>query len=285
MIVVFQYRDSIEMWNPKGLIALKQLDLMVVVTLLMLIVVIPVFIMTVFFVWKYRASNKKAPYTPDYDHNVMAEVVWWGFPLVIVVFLSVIAWQSSHELDPYKPIETDKKPLTIQVVALQWKWLFIYPEQNIATVNFVQFPEKTPINFEISADAPMNSFWIPQLGGQIYAMPGMRTKLHIIADEPGNFTGSSANLSGEGFAGMTFKLKASSQEEFDQWVKSVKQSSESLGMNEYAALAKPSSYNPVATYVLGDATLFDWIVMKPMMPPSPKPGVEMKKMNHLEYHD
>lgn len=262
--LIFQYSNEIAMLNPKGLIALKQRDLMLIATVLMLIVVIPVFIIITAVAVEYRLSNKKAQYTPDWDHNLTLESIWWGFPFAIVVILSFVAWESSHELDPFKPLESSKKPLTIQAVALQWKWLFIYPEQNIATINYVQIPSQTPISFEITADAPMNSLWIPELAGQIYAMPGMKTQLHLIADDIGNFRGSSANLSGEGYAGMTFVVKASSQADFDKWVQSVK-SSPSLGLKEYQYIAKPSSYNPAATFTLGKADLFDWIAMKPMM--------------------
>lgn len=265
--LLYRYAVYSEIINPKGLIALQQLYLMHISTLLMLIVVIPVFILTMAICWKFRATNKKAPYTPYWNHDTTAEVIWWGFPFAIVLVLSYVTWLSSHQLDPYKPLsETTVKPITIQVVALDWKWLFIYPEEKIATVNFFQFPEKTPLNFEITSDAPMNSFWIPQLGGQIYAMPGMRTKLHLIADEPGSFRGSSANISGKGFAGMVFTAKSSSREEFDQWVKSVQGSSETLGVGEYKLLAKPSEYNPEAFYTLKEDQLFDQIVMKYMMP-------------------
>lgn len=261
------YSDSIAMFNPKGLIAFKERDLMIIATVLMLIVVIPVFILTIAIAWEYRASNKEAEYTPDWDFNMTLESIWWGFPFAIVVILSFVAWQSSHELDPYKPLQLSTKPLHIQAVALQWKWLFIYPEQNIATVNYLQVPEQTPLNFEITADAPMNSLWIPELGGQIYAMPGMKTKLHLIADDKGSFTGSSANLSGEGYAGMTFTVKATTQAEFDAWIESAKKSQTSLGLKEYQRIVKPSSYDPVATFVLGKGDLFDWIAMKPMMSP------------------
>lgn len=252
--------------NSKGTIGERESDLIATASLLMLIVVIPVFILTWAFAWRYRESNVKAKHTPDWEHNAIAEYCWWGVPLFIIGILAVVTWTSSHELNPFKPIENGKKPVAIQVVALEWKWLFIYPEEGIATVNFIQFPEKTPIKFEITADAPMNSFWIPALGGQIYAMPAMRTKLHLIAKEPGNFKGVSANISGEGFAGMTFVAKASSQEEFDQWVHSVKQSQKQLSLDAYNQLVEPSQYQPVSTYVLQKQDLFDWIVMKYMMP-------------------
>jgi cytochrome o ubiquinol oxidase subunit 2 len=257
---------DIAVFNPQGVIGKKEIDLIVTCSLLMLIIVIPVFILMAFFAWRYREGNSKAVHAPDWEHNYVAEYCWWGVPLIIIAILAIITWKSSHELNPFRPIDSDVKPLKIQVVALQWKWLFIYPEQHIATINFVQFPEKTPIDFEITADAPMNSFWIPKLGGMIYAMPAMRTQLHLIADEIGSFRGVSANISGEGFAGMSFTAEATSLADFDKWVQSAAQSQKSLNADEYRQLVEPSSYNPIAAYVLGQDDLFDQIIMKYMAP-------------------
>lgn len=265
-ITTLFFSSKIAMLNPKGVIGIRELEIIVTSTWLMLIVVIPVFILTFVIAWRYREGNQhQAEYDPNWNHNWIIETIWWGFPLAIILVLSVIAWESSHELDPYRPLDSEVKPLKIQVVSLQWKWLFIYPEQQIATVNFFQFPEKTPINFEISANSPMNSFWIPQLGGQIYSMPGMATKLHLIADVPGEFQGSSANISGAGFAGMHFKAKASSRNDFEEWVQTVKKTSPPFGLEEYKKLVQPSEYDPVSTHVLKKEDLFDWIVMEPMM--------------------
>lgn len=283
--LVYYYQDSIAMLNPKGWVALQERDLMLKATVLMLLVVIPVFILTAYIAWKFRAGNTKAEYTPDWDYSFLAEAVWWGFPMIIIVFLSIITWTSSHELDPYRPLKHDTKPVTVQVVALQWKWLFIYPEYDIASVNFFQFPVDTPVNFEITADSPMNSFWIPQLGGQIYAMPGMKTKLHLIADHFGEFAGSSANLSGSGFSGMTFVAKASSQEDFDSWVQTAKKSTTSLSQEEYLKLAKPSTYNAVVSYQLQKKDLFDWIAMRPMMPMPGHKGNHVPSHNGEAHHD
>jgi len=271
-ILLYLFAIDIAVLNPKGMIAHKQRTLFIAATLLMLIIVIPVFILTIYISWKYREGNTKAKYTPDWDKNHLIESIWWGFPCVIVVVLSVLAWKSSHDLDPFKPIDTDKKPLKIQVVALQWKWLFIYPEHNIATVNFFQVPVDMPIDFEITADAPMNSFWLPQLGGQIYAMPGMKSKLYLIANDAGSYSGSSANLSGAGFAGMTFVAKASSEADFNVWVQLLKETATPLNLDEYNKLAEPSSYNPVASYVLAKEDLFESIVMKYMMPMQQQQG-------------
>lgn len=259
--MLFLHRINIAVLNPQGMIALKERNLLITATLLMLIIVIPVFILTFFIAWKYRASNTKATYSPELDHNALIESIWWALPCLIILVLAIMAWKSSHELDPFRPLANEKKPITIQVVALQWKWLFIYPEEKIATVNFFQFPEHTPINFELTADAPMNSFWIPELGGQVFAMPKMRTKLHLIANALGSFRGSSANLSGTGFSGMHFIAKASSEADFHAWIESVKQSSDVL---EYDKLASPSVDNPAAFYLLKDEDLFNQIVMKYM---------------------
>jgi len=267
LLTIFIKNNNIPMMEPKGLIAMKERELIFTASLLMLIVVIPVLVLTMIFAWRYRESNEKAKHTPDWEHNNIAECCWWGVPLVIIVILAVITYRTCHDLDPYKPIASDKKPIEIQVVALDWKWLFIYPEQGIASVNFCQFPEKTPVRFEITSDAPMNSFWIPQLGSQIYAMPAMRTKLNLIASEIGEYRGASSNISGKGFAGMYFTAKASTEEEFYQWIQSVKQSQKSLGLAEYNELVKPSEYNPVASYVLVQPDLFDRILDK-YSPPS-----------------
>jgi cytochrome o ubiquinol oxidase subunit 2 len=260
---------NVPVLHPKGWIGIQQRDLLVISTLLMCIVVIPVFLMTAIFAWRYREGNEKATYKPNWAHSTLGEIVWWGVPFAIVVALGFITWDSTHKLNPYTPIASETPSMKIQVVALDWKWLFIYPELGIATVNYVQFPEKTPLSFEITADAPMNSFWIPQLGGQIYAMPAMRTKLHLIANETGKFRGSSANISGKGFAGMIFAAVSSTEEEFEAWVKSVQDSSEALNEEEYQILSRPSSYNPVQYYGDVEEGLFDQIVMKYMyMPPS-----------------
>lgn len=265
---------SLDVLTPKGTIAQQQFDLIILTSFLSLIIVIPVFALTFFIVWKYRASNTKAKYEPDWDHSRKLEAAWWLIPFALIAVLAVITWVSSHKLDPYRPIESDKKPVTIQVIALPWKWLFIYPEQNIATVNYIQFPEKTPINFELTADAPMNSFWIPQLGGQVYAMAGMTTKLHLEASDIGEYRGSSANISGEGFAGMKFTAKSTTQNDFDNWVLSTKASSAALTLPEYEKLAKPSDNNPPTHYSSSDPNLYDTVIMKYMTPgmQTPKPA-------------
>lgn len=255
---------------PSGKIAFEQRNLLLIIQAMMLLVIIPVYILTFLFSWWYRADNKKATYDPDLVDHKLAEYIWWGLPLVMVTIVSVLTWIKTHELDPYKPIASDKKTLRIEAVALQWKWLFIYPEEKIATVNYLELPANTPIHFDITSDAPMNSLWIPDLGGQIYAMPGMKTELNLIADNTGEFRGSSANISGEGFAGMYFVTKASTEEDFQKWVKSVKESKDNLDFKTYQQLALPSQNQPVGLYQLKDDGLFNQIMMKYMQPQKEK---------------
>lgn len=267
---IIHFQDYIAVLFPKGLIALEERNLLLIIQGLMLLVIIPVYILTFVFSWRYRANSSKEIYDPDLVDHKIAEIVWWTLPLVMTAVIAVLTYIKTYELDPYKPIPSDKKEITIQVVALQWKWLFIYPEEKVASVNFVQFPKDTPIRFEITADAPMNAFWIPQLGGQIYAMPSMRTKLHLIANEEGDFRGSSANISGEGFSAMNFISRASSDEAYKQWVEKAKGSGNSLNMEVYQKLAEPSIGYPETLYRLDDDHLFHEIMMKFMKPPSRK---------------
>ncbi|CCB89510.1 ubiquinol oxidase subunit II [Simkania negevensis] len=262
LLTMYIQNHSVPIMEPKGLIAMKERDLIYTSAILMLLVVIPVIIITIVFAWKYREQNERAKHAPDWEHNNIAECCWWGVPVVIVAILAVITFRTCFELDPYKPLEHEKNPIEIQVVALDWKWLFIYPEYGIASVNFFQIPEKTPIKFAITSDAPMNSFWIPALGSQIYAMPAMRTELNLIANEVGSFRGASSNISGKGFAGMYFTVKSSTDEEFERWVSSVKQSSKTLGWDEYNKLAEPSEYHPAVSYILTQPDLFDQIMNK-----------------------
>ncbi|HEX7483560.1 MAG TPA: ubiquinol oxidase subunit II [Candidatus Saccharimonadales bacterium] len=271
---------SIDILNPKGVVATKQYNLLVFTTLLGFIVVIPVFIMAIVIAWRYRENNHKARYTPNASTNKLAETIWWGIPIVLIIILSVVTWTSTHDLDPHKPLVSDVPAVNIQVVALDWKWLFIYPDQGIATVNFVQFPVDTPVNFSITADAPMNSFWMPQLGGQIYAMAGMTTQLHIMADTPGDYRGVSANISGEGFADMKFTARASSQADFTTWLNKTKTTPQHLDSTAYDALRKPTIANPMAYYSHAEPGLYDTIVMKYMMPKHDTSTME----HHEEMH-
>ncbi|MGI1986999.1 ubiquinol oxidase subunit II [Shewanella glacialipiscicola] len=251
--------------DPKGQIGIDEKHLIVVATLLMLIVVIPVIFMTLYFAWKYRDGRDQEIYAPKWAHSTAIETVVWIVPIVIVIILGVITWRSTHDLDPYKPLVHEAKPITVEVVSMDWKWLFIYPEQGVASVNELAFPANVPVNFKITSDTAMNSFFIPQLGSQIYSMAGMTTKLHLIANEPGIFDGISANYSGAGFAGMKFKAIATqTPADFDAWIAKVKQQKHTLDSAAYAALAKPSEYNPVEYFGAVSKGMFNQIVMQYM---------------------
>ena len=254
--------------DPQGPIAQKELHLMLTAAALMLIVVIPVFALTFFFAWRYRATNTKATYLPDWEHNPTEEFIWWGVPMVIIAALATLAWSSAHALDPYRPIASRVPPLTVDVVSLDWKWLFIYPAEHIATVNYLAIPERTPIAFKLTSDAPMNAFWIPQLGGQEMTMPGMVTQLHLMADNTGTYTGFSSNLSGAGFAGMHFPVHSLTNADFAQWVTQTQAATSTLTFARYRTLAQPSENNPPAFYRLGDPNLYTEIVMQFMTPPA-----------------
>lgn len=251
--------------DPKGQVGMDEKNLIILCTILMLIVVVPVIFLTLYFAWKYRASRDFEIYTPKWAHSTKIEAVVWSIPILIVVSLSVITWRSTHALDPYKPIENEGKHLTVEVVSLNWKWLFIYPEQGIATVNELVFPANVPVEYKITSESTMNSFFIPQLGSQIYSMAGMETKLHLIANEPGTFDGFSANYSGAGFTGMQFKATATATKQaFNDWVAKVKASGGSLTKAAYQTLAEPSEDHPVVYFANVSDGLFHSIVMKYM---------------------
>lgn len=264
--VWYLHGANIPVLEPKGTIGHKERNLMLFTVLLGLVVIIPVFVMTIVIAVRYREGNAKHAhrYAPDWDRNRAAEFTWWAIPIAIITVLSVVTWTSTYALDPWKPLASHAKPMTIQVVSLDWKWLFIYPEQRVASVNFVQIPTDTPVNFAITSDSVMNSFWIPALGGQMYSMPGMLTQLHLAADRAGDYAGSSANISGEGFAGMKFTARASSQADFDKWVQQAKKSPNNLTQRSYDQLAKPSKNDRPTYYANVQSGLYDTIMMKYM---------------------
>jgi cytochrome o ubiquinol oxidase subunit 2 len=184
----------------------------------------------------------------------------------VIIILAVITAVSTHALDPYKPISSNKTPVKIQVIALEWKWLFVYPDKGIATLNYVNIPEDTPIDLTLTSDAPMNSFWVPALAGQVYAMSGMSTKLHLMADGVGSYNGVSANISGEGFAEMRFKVNSLTEKDFTNWAAKSMRSKDMLTSETYADLAKPSSGDSEATYMLMNNGLYNEVIMKYMGP-------------------
>jgi len=261
--------------NPSGDIASQQGRLIVVSTILMLLIIVPVIALTIWFAWRYRKNNTAARYEPDWDHSTQLELVIWGAPLLIIIALGLLTWISTHTLDPYRPlsrldanrpIPADAKTLTVEVVALDWKWLFIYPEQGIATVNELAAPVDMPIRFKITSSTIMNSFFIPALAGQIYAMPGMQTSLNAVINRPGEYDGFSANYSGAGFSDMKFKFHGMTAENFDNWVKTTKAASGKLGRADYLQLEKPSEKEPVRYYGAVDPSLYHAILNRCIEP-------------------
>jgi cytochrome o ubiquinol oxidase subunit 2 len=256
--------------SPSGSIAAEQRDLLVQSTGLMLLIIVPVMALTIFFAWHYRQSNKAATYEPDWDHSTQLELVIWGAPLLIIICLGALTWMGTHLLDPYRPLNrnaaneaaaaSSAPPLEVEVVALDWKWLFIYPQYGIATVNEMAAPADRPITFRITASSVMNSFYIPALAGQIYAMPGMETKLHAVMNTAGTYQGFSANYSGAGFSGMHFAFRSLDAADFDGWVNNIKNGGTALDRTRYLELEKPSENVPVLTFGRVDPALYDAIL-------------------------
>jgi cytochrome o ubiquinol oxidase subunit II len=244
--------------NPQGAVGVSEKALLITSVLLMLLIVVPVIALTLYFAWHFRASNTKAKYLPDFHHSLPIEIIVWVIPCLIILALGIITWNSTHELDPYRRLASgDKKPINVEVVALDWKWLFIYPDLHVASVNEMAMPVGTPIAFNITSDTVMNSFFIPQLGTQIYAMAGMQTRLHLMADSPGDYRGISANFSGDGFSDMHFSAIATDQAGFDAWVQKARQSGAMLDAAAMAKLEQPSQDVPVSYFgsVSGDPYL------------------------------
>ncbi len=228
----------------------------------MLIVILPVMALTALFAWRYRKSNTRATYTPDWDHSTQLELVIWSVPLLIIIALGAVTWISTHTLDPYRRLRTAARPITVEVVALDWKWLFIYPEQGIAVVNDLAAPVDVPIDFKITASSVMNSFFVPALAGQVYAMPGMQTQLHAVINHAGDYDGFSANYSGAGFSDMRFKFHGMSTADFEQWVRAAQASGQTLDRKGYLALEHPSEHDPVRRYASVESGLYDAIVAR-----------------------
>lgn len=266
-VIYIVFNSDIALLQPAGEVGQQQSDLLIFCLALSLIIIIPVFTLTLFIAIRYREGNVKATYRPDWAHSKVLETIWWGIPIILIAFLGVIIWQSSHALDPKKALESDQSPLKVQVVALQWRWLFIYPDQGIATVNTLEIPTNRTIEFKIAADGPMSSFWIPKLGGQIYAMPGMITTLHLNATKAGDYTGKNTNISGEGYSDMVFSVKARSPQEFENWTKnSVDSDKNVLSLDVYNQLSKPKRDKSQLLFNDVENELFNEIVNKYMMP-------------------
>jgi cytochrome o ubiquinol oxidase subunit II len=246
--------------NPQGPIASAQRLLVINATEIMLVVVVPVILATLGFAWWFRSSNARAFRDPEWAYQGSIELVVWSIPALVVILLGGVCWIGAHKLDPRAPISASVKPLRVDVVSLDWKWLFIYPDQAIAAVNQLVVPVGAPVSFRLTSATVMNSFFVPQLGSQIYAMGGMTTRLNLMADKAGKFPGFSANFSGDGFAGMRFTVTAMPAGDFDGWVANARASGQALDDAAYAALAKPTSDVPPATFHAVDRKLFERII-------------------------
>lgn len=254
--------------HPKGIIAKNELALIIANIILMLLIIFPTYILLFWTVWKYCIKNENAKYEPEQASSPFIEMIMWGFPSIIVTIMAIVTWYATHQLNPYKPLESEVKPLSVQVVALDWKWLFIYPEQGVATLNYLHIPERTPIHLRLTADgSPMNSFWIPQLSGQIYSMTGMSTQLYLMADAPGQYTGRAVEINGEGYADMTFLVTSSSH--FEDWIAQVKKSSLQLTENTYRDLLKPAVNKSIILFSEVEKDLYHKIIHKYMYPTEP----------------
>jgi cytochrome o ubiquinol oxidase subunit 2 len=247
--------------DPQGPIAVAERQILFDSLGIMLAIVIPVILATLGVAYWFRASNSRASYQPDFVYSGRIEVLVWSIPLMTVLLVGGVAWVGAHALDPRKAITAGGKPITVQVVSLDWKWLFIYPDQNIASINHLVVPVGTPISLELTSTGVMNSFFVPQLGGQIYTMAGMTTHLQLLADHAGRYPGLSAQFSGDGFADMIFKADAVPAKQFDDWVTETRNIGPTLDAPTYADLARPSKAVSPFTYRAVASDLFSHIVM------------------------
>lgn len=254
--------------HPHGDIAVQQANLIWQSVFLMLLIIVPVMFLILWFAYRYRHSAN-ATYTPDWDHSTRLELLIWGAPLLIVIALGTITWISTHKLDPYRPLDridadhaitSPVKPLVVDVVAMDWKWMFIYPEEGFATINEVAAPVNRPIEFHITASSVMNGFYVPALAGMVIAMPGMEIKLHAVINDAGSYDGMSSNYSGAGFSDMHFKFLGLSDADFASWVKSNKQSGEALTRAAYLKIEEPSAREPVRRFGRVDEGLYDLVL-------------------------
>lgn len=247
---------------PKGVIAFEERELLFDSLALMMIVVLPVIIMSFAFLYRYHHRKDQSDYRPNWSHNTLLESIWWGVPIAIIFIIATMTWTTTHTLDPYQKIDPNAETLQIEVVALPWKWLFIYPAQNIATVNLLEIPRGRQVEFLLTTDnVPMSSFFVPQLGSQIYAMAGMQTRLYLLGTETGTFRGLNTQYNGAGFSDMYFDTKVVEVEEFDAWVKATHAASEPLSTERYRQLREPTIAQPVLTFSNAEPHLFHTIIM------------------------
>jgi cytochrome o ubiquinol oxidase subunit 2 len=256
--------------DPQGAVGVAEKTLLLDSLAIMLAIVIPTLLATLAFAWWFRASNKRAVHWPTWHYSGQLELLVWAIPLLTIMLLGGVAWVSAHDLDPAKPLASTNQPLNIQVVSLDWKWLFIYPDDHLATLNQLVIPAGVPVHFDLTSSSVMNAFFIPQLGSMIYTMNGMADQLNLIADHPGTYYGRSSHYSGDGFSGMQFETRALSPADFASWVAATRDHGPALTSQSYLALAKQSQNDPPATYGTIEPGLFDKIVTQ-KLPPGPGP--------------
>ncbi|MDB5657358.1 MAG: ubiquinol oxidase subunit [Tardiphaga sp.] len=263
---------NIGVLRPQGPVGNADSTILIDSVIIMLAIVAPTILAIFGFAWRYRASNAKAQYRPEWAYSGRIELVVWGIPTLVVMLLGGVAWIGAHQLDPAKPLNSSQKPLEIQVVSLDWKWLFLYPDSKIAAVNTLTIPVGTPVHFTLTSASVMNAFFIPQLGSMIYTMNGMSTQLNLQADRPGAYHGLSSHFSGDGFADMNFQVHALPAAEFETWAQGAAKSQDALDGDGYTALTRQSSKVAPSTFRLADAGLYDAIVAQKM---SPGPGPQL----------
>lgn len=265
LAVFFSSCQKMVVLDPKGPVGEHQAYLIKVAFALMLIVVLPVFVMVVWFSIRYRASNKKATYRPKWTHSNAIEAVVWGIPVLIIIALGYITWDSTHKLNPYKPLESENEALKIDVISTDSDWLFVYPDYGVASLNQFVFPVNTPLNFRFTSGSVMTSFFIPALGSQMYVMAGMQTKLHLMADEVGVFRGQNMEYSGNGYAGMHFKAISTTDDGFANWLKGVEEAPDSLSLERFNEINMMVNMNhPVTSFSSVEPGLFDKVMMEYM---------------------
>ena len=261
---------------PAGPIAAANRTILLNALTIMLAIVVPTIIATLAFAWWFRAGNDRARYRPDFVYSGRVEMIVWSIPILVILFLGGVIWVGSHDLDPRRPIAPtagNGAPMEVQVVSLDWKWLFIYPQQGIATVNMLVLPVGTPVHFRLTSASVMNTFFVPRLGSMIYTMNGMETELHLRADRPGTVYGQSAHFSGDGFSDMNFPVRALPPAQFAAWATQARRRGAALDTTAYAMLARQSQNDPARVYGAVQPRLFDAIVLQRLSPaPGPQQG-------------
>jgi cytochrome o ubiquinol oxidase subunit 2 len=256
--------------DPRGVIGIADKTILIDSLAIMLAIVVPTIAAVLGVAWWYRASNTRARYLPDFAYSGRLELIVWAIPLLVITLLGGVAWIGAHDLDPAEPLASNTPALEVQVVSLDWKWLFIYPNQHVASVNQLVVPAGAPIHFTLTSASVMNAFFVPQLGSMIYTMNGMTTQLNLQADAPGTFAGLSSHYSGDGFSGMHFEVRAVPADQFAAWIETTRKAGPTLNADGYATLVKQSMNVSPFTYRAADPDLFQKIVTQ-KLPPGPGP--------------